>query len=126
MRNGPRRLLLAIAAFTLPGYAQVELRHDPFVRPKLAAAANSKGGDTATTSRSQEAPWEPRLTSVMVAGKDSMVTVDGVIVVLGEKIDGHRLIEVRDREAVFQKGRKRIVLNMGIENSRSASARAGK
>lgn len=114
-----RCLLLAAAACVLPAHAQVELRHDPFARPTLAAAANpqTSGGANITNP---DVPWNPQLTSVMLAGKDSMVTVDGVIVSLGEKIDGHRLIQVRDHEAVFQKGRKRIVLTMGIANSKSA------
>lgn len=93
-------------------FADEALKHDPFVRPLLSEAA-------ATTTESgakieEETPWNPTLTAVMVAGKNSLITIDGVIMKLGEVKDGYRLTQVKDHEAVFKKGKKRIVLEIKI------------
>lgn len=110
--RGYKRCLLALAAM-VSHFVQADdhsLRHDPFARPALAALAG--GNARSPVAEATPPPWSPCLTAVMIAGRDSLVTVDGVIVRLGEEIDGHKLTEVRDREAVFQKGSKRIVLEI--------------
>ena len=55
----------------------------------------------------------------MVAGKNSLITLDGVIMKLDEEIEGYRLVQVKDHEAVFKKGKKRIVLTMQINTQKS-------
>lgn len=110
----PTRLIAFIfLVCALPVCAQGALRHDPFVRPQLSASVNHRPGDPVLPMDAAGGEWSPQLSSAMMAGKDSMVTVDGVIVRLGEEINGYRLLSVRDHEAVFQKGRKKIVLKMG-------------
>ena len=104
-------LILFVGA--LPANAESMLRHDPFVRPQLSASANHRPGDPVLPMEAVGGEWSPQLSSAMMAGKDSMVTVDGVILRLGEEINGYRLLRVRDHEAVFQKGGKKIVLKMG-------------
>ena len=39
----------------------------------------------------------------MVAGSASMANVDGRLVAIGEEVEGHRLVEVTDRRAVFER-----------------------
>ncbi len=89
------------------------LQHDPFVRPQLFAAGNGKAS-SAGNAVAEEAPWHPRLTAVLVAGTNSLVNLQGEIIRMGEAKDGYRLMEVRDQQAVFRKGKKRVVLNMGM------------
>jgi hypothetical protein len=50
----------------------------------------------------------------MVAGKNSLITIDGMIMKLGEVKDGYRLVQVKDHEAVFKKDKKRVVLEIKV------------
>lgn len=106
-------LMIIVAAFTPTVLAEDTPKHDPFARPLLSATL------PANTERSgaiaeEEMPWSPTLTAVMVAGKNSLVTLDGVILKIGEAKDGYRLVQVKDHEAVFKKGKKRIVLEIKV------------
>lgn len=75
------------------------LHFDPFQRPVLLAPPSATD-----TSQPQVAPeWAPQLRAVMVAGSASMVNVDGSLVGLGEEVEGHRLVEVTERRAVFER-----------------------
>lgn len=104
-------------------FADGPLRHDPFARPALSAPAPRATGAQATPVN-EELPWTPVLSAVMVAGKNSMVNVDGTVVTLGEAIDGYRLVQVTDQEAVFKKGKKRIVLKTQTAPLRPNNERA--
>jgi hypothetical protein len=95
-------LLLTLAASS--AWADSPLQHDPFVSPI------TRGGNAPVIS--EETPWSPNLTTIMVAGKNSVVTIDGVTVRAGETINGYRFDHAHDHQAVFFKGKKRIVLNM--------------
>jgi hypothetical protein len=84
-----------------------KLRNDPFdqhrthrpdLRPEQAAAAPQA--------------WRPELRAVLVAGDRSMADVGGIIVKLGGEVDGFRLLEVRDRKAVFVKNGTRLTLSI--------------
>ncbi len=105
--------LLVLAACALPAFAADGLSHDPFVRPPLTAPGaplqNQAGGKRLA---GPEAPWNPKLTAVMVAGKDSLVDIDGRIINIGEEIDGYYLIKVMEGEAVFRKKNRRVVLKV--------------
>lgn len=87
------------------------LHQDPFARPALATQAASVRGPGSGGVESAPA-WSPQLVAVVVAGSDSLVNIDGAIVRMGEEIDGHRLVAVREEEAVFLQGNKRTVLRM--------------
>ena len=108
-----RRLWLFIpvlAAGHACGAEPTVLQHDPFARPQLGLLAQEN--DTARATGVPDVAWTPHLTTVMVAGKDSMAVVDGTILRLGESLAGYRLVKIRDWEAIFQKDGKRIVLNI--------------
>ena len=102
--------IVAILAVPAPALGADSLRHDLFARP-LLASLTPKASDGVTGT---EAPttWSPRLTAVMVAGPNSMVTVDGTVVRIGEQVDGHTLLHVRDSAAVFIKNQQRIIVTM--------------
>jgi hypothetical protein len=95
------------------------IKHDPFARPLLSAAAVTSSESGAKVE--EEVPWNPTLTAVMVAGKHSLITIDSVIMKLGEVKDGYRLVQVKDHEAVFKKGKKRVVLAIKIGGIRTGA-----
>jgi hypothetical protein len=99
--------------FTLGAYgagsqADGKLVHNPFKRPASEAMANVAVGNGKKAAQ----PWKPELRAIIVAGKGSMVNVGGTIVLLGGEIEGYRLAEVREHQAVFVKGQERLAANM--------------
>jgi hypothetical protein len=93
------------------------LKNDPFARPMLLPRGAPAPGNVPSAPSVANLPgvtWNPELTAILSAGKDSMVKVGGVMVRMGEVIDGHRLVAVRESEAVFivVRNRKRVVLSL--------------
>jgi hypothetical protein len=90
------------------------LQHDPFAKPALLGPpAASPGG---ATRRAQKAPVaRPKLNlhALLVAGPDSIANVDGVMVRVGDAVNGYRLVEVEDRSAVFEKDGARFTFGIG-------------
>ncbi len=85
------------------------LRHNPFARTTLP-----EGSARARPQTSVAAPrdWSPNLRATVLAGPRSMVNVDGEMVLVGEEIDGFRLVEVRERVAVFERDGDQRVLTL--------------
>lgn len=104
-----------IALVALPVAATgAPLKHDPFARPLQGGAAS-----TADASISSG----PKLIAVIVAGKKSLVNLNGAIIGIGEEKYGYRLIEVRDHQAIFEKNNKRIVLDMEVSSLKPGNER---
>jgi len=80
------------------------LKHDPFARPTLALEAPPGAPE----------PWSPSRIGIVMAGKKSAVNVDGDLIRIGEDKDGYRLVRVGEREAVFTRGGKRIVISIDM------------
>lgn len=99
------------------------LRHDPFARPLLSAAV-PKSVMAQGKAAVDTPPWNPSLIAVMVAGDHSLANLEGTIVAIGQETDGYRLVQVRDREATFTRGKQRIVLKMEASTLRSNKDRA--
>ena len=88
--------------------AEPALRHDPFAWPAAVrpAAAAASGGEA-------PAPlWRPKLRAIVNAGNASLVSIDGIVVALGQQIDGYRLVRVGERSAVFAKSGGTVELKM--------------
>lgn len=81
---------------------------------------------TAVAVSDPGAQWNPLLTAVMLDGNNSLVSLDGEIIRMGDKKDGYRLIQVREHEAVFKKDGKRIVLKMDTSSSVNSNERGSK
>lgn len=79
------------------------LQHDAFARPFQLGSAASAGAYHSS---------RPKLIAVIVAGKKSLVNLNGTIIGIGEQKDGYRLISVGDRKAIFEKRKKLVVLEM--------------
>lgn len=102
--------MVAMIVFS-PSFAGEALQHDPFARPLLPTSL-STNATPVNASVVADTPWNPILIAVMVAGKHSIVNINGVILKVGEVLDGHRLVEVKDRKAVFSKKGERVVVDM--------------
>lgn len=113
-RRGPLLRCAGVAIVQLCALAGAQaqgLRHDLFARPALATLQSLRpapGGNAAPAKA--EPVWNPALRAVVAAGRESMANVDGVIVRIGEEIDGYRLTAVGEREVVFVKKNKRYML----------------
>jgi hypothetical protein len=89
------------------------LRFDPFAHPEIARGSTGRGRGG---QRGQE--WAPVVKATLVAGSQSMANLGGVILRIGEETHGYRLIEVREREAVFERGESSVVLSLEPEGER--------
>ncbi|MCB1742551.1 MAG: hypothetical protein KDK91_19405 [Gammaproteobacteria bacterium] len=106
------------------------LQYDPFSpRPSSSTAVteSAASGTDATSDvpgapapRSAvvvaPAPWNARLlaTAVVAApnGMRSSANVDGVVVLVGESVQGYTLVRVEERRAVFERQDRRYILQM--------------
>jgi len=113
-----RLALMGVAGVLLAGSAAAEglgLRNDPFVRPNLnanAAGGAASGAAGGSDRGAAEAPWQPRLRAVVVAGPRSSVLVDGQVVEMGGEVDGYRLIRVLPDKAIFVRNGRRVELTL--------------
>ena len=118
---------LFLGLFMLPrlSTAQAVLRHDVFAPPTivpLAKIANTAEPDAAVPEIKL---WAPRLSSVVNAGKNSMVVLNGTVLRLNDSMDGYRLVQIGQREAVFSKDGEQIVVGM-TRSTGPANAAAAK
>lgn len=88
------------------------LHHDPFKQPKLLEEPEKPDEPEVSAVIKVPPPWTRELRATMVAGQASMANVDGVLVTLGEQLDGFTLVEVHERSAVFEKETVRRVLTL--------------
>ena len=81
------------------------LHIDPFERPELLTRPPPERVQAVveTAPAPPPGPWKPELRAVMLAGHASVANVAGQLVGMGEEVDGHRLLEVTERRAVFEK-----------------------
>jgi hypothetical protein len=85
------------------------LQHDPFARPQLGFVPAA--GPSAPVPK-RTPPPKLKLTGVVVAGAGSMANVDGIIVRVGESIQGYRLVTVHERTAIFEKNNAHFTLSI--------------
>lgn len=106
-------VLLALSA---PALAQRPLlQHDPFVRPAMVGFGSAPG-PAAGVPGGAGANAQPRarlqLNAVLVAGSESIANVDGVMVRIGDSVQGYRLVAVSDRSAVLEKNNAKVTLTL--------------
>lgn len=110
---------LALAAPYDAALAQARvLQHDPFSRPALGGLPNAQRGLPAAPAMRGEVPAPApklKLHAVLVAGPDSIANVDGVMVRVGDSVQGYRLVAVQDRSAVFEKNSARFTVHIGTQ-----------
>ena len=80
------------------GARDIVLRTNPFlqpVSPDTSEGANKQHGDTYTI--------ELKLRATMVAGERSQANIGGIVIGLGEEVNGYQLIEVHPRHVVLDR-----------------------
>ena len=109
-------LAMGCSAIAWPALGQNRaLQHDPFVRPSVGLVPDN-APSAASAGRVKAAPeGKPKLNlqAVLVAGSHSIANVDGVMVRVGESINGYRLLQVEHRSAVFEKNGAKFTLGIG-------------
>ncbi len=116
---------LAAAGAVAQATAPRKLAHDPFDRGvvqqlmrqaelKSAAAASSSDGTGAAAPAAAQGPvLAAELRAVMAGGARPLVNLGGTILGIGDSVDGFRLVEVRERSAVFARDGNRVELALG-------------
>jgi hypothetical protein len=106
--------LLALAVVVRPAVAAAASAvplHNPFKRPAQAIVdpAAQAGGGTAPAEAAA-----PRLVlkALLLAGPDTVVSINNELLRIGERIEGYRLVAVKGTTAVLVKDGKRLVLDM--------------
>jgi hypothetical protein len=110
-------LAVFVAALLLPalGWADVELiklKNNPFSKPDVKVQKTLPVVKIGVSLPEKEPDINLQATMVSVNG--SMVIVNGELIGVGDKIENLKLIEVREGEAVFGKGRKTRVYQVGV------------
>lgn len=98
-------LIPALAGATEP---QVRLQRNPFERP----ATEQLTANAATLNDDLTAGRDPGLRAVLVAGSKSVVDFGGVILQIGESINGYSLLSVEEGKAIFSRNDKKIVFSL--------------
>lgn len=100
--TGKAILLAVLATAALPSVGLAEeaslLQNNPFKRPVFNTAVSS-----VPTPDSLSGVVGLDLRAILVAGRDSLVNVDGTIIRVGQEHDGYRLVSVDEDAVVFHK-----------------------
>lgn len=86
------------------------LKNDPFQMPNLAGNTTDNKLVTATVSGNGL-----ELRGILMSSSNPMVNVNGEVLSVGDVIDGYRLIDVTEINAVFEKQENRITLDLLTE-----------
>jgi hypothetical protein len=115
--------LFSLICFCIIGSAMAQaeestgykLARDPFVVPKSVLVATSPILAPKEKPEAEILFNSMVLRSVVKAGKNSLVNVDGKIIAMGEKLEGYKLVQVGNAEAVFENNGRRQTLKMERE-----------
>jgi len=112
-----RFLLLSVAMAAIPlavAHASdvAELSHNPFSHPELLSPPSGRGLSVDEARRGEGL----ELRATLVAPEHAMADVNGVILTVGEEVDGFRLVEVGERRAVLEREGTRVVVSLGDED----------
>lgn len=101
-----------LASSVMAQTPESELRRNPFVHPKFETEAFvAAPGET-------PAPAEPmRVSAILLADEQSLVSINGVVLGIGEEHDGYVLREVHDDSAVFAYRGRAVTLPLFDERS---------
>lgn len=110
---------LAVAGAASPALAEQGriLQHDPFARPSLGTLPGARAAPLPRRVVPTPAP-KLKLHGVMLAGPDSIANVEGVMVRIGESIQGYRLVAVHERAVVFEKNSTTFTLAIGAPDAK--------
>ncbi|MGB5260580.1 MAG: hypothetical protein WBO34_08680 [Gammaproteobacteria bacterium] len=97
------------------GAQDIVLKTNPFLQP-----VSPEPGPTAGTQEEDKRVAEMELRATMVAGERSQANIGGVVIGLGEEVNGYRLDEIHPRHVVLDRdgARKEVWIANAGEGSR--------
>lgn len=105
--------MLVFMCLSQAGYsAEHELKTNPFAR---SVGVQKQAHALASQPAAQDVSVPFVLRGTMVAGQQSLANISGVIVPLGEEINGYKLVSVQEREVVLRKDNDRKVLTVDVD-----------
>jgi len=104
--------ILLLPALVYADVALIKLKNNPFSKPDIKVQRTLPVVKIAPSLPEREP--DIKLEATMVSVNGSMVIVNGELIGVGDKIENMKLIEVREGEAVFKKGRKTRIYQVGI------------
>jgi hypothetical protein len=105
-------IVLLLPALSYANSKLVELKNNPFSKPDIKIQKTLPVVKIGVSL--PEIEPNINLEATMVSANGSMVIVNGTLIAIGEKIENMKLIEVREGEAIFRKGRKTRVYQVGV------------
>jgi hypothetical protein len=113
------RILLMVVSTVFACVAASEqvdtpLQRNPFAAPKVLEQPVTLVAPRRVAEPEPEPEPEPlfRLRAVLAARGGSLANIDGEILGVGEKIEGYRLVAIREHQVVLRRRGKRIVLSV--------------
>ncbi len=101
---------LFLLAWSVQGIAEVPVvKIDPFEEP---VTIDKEEPSLTGNQMSQHSAWNPDLRGTMRSPSRSMANINGKIIVIGEEVEGFRLVDVRERSAIFVKYGRKYVISM--------------
>jgi hypothetical protein len=85
-----------------------ELTHNPFSRPEWFSARGPGTGEARREDKLE-------LRATLTASEHPMADISGVILAVGDEVDGLRLVEVDERRAVLERDGTKVVVILGDE-----------
>ena len=104
-------LSMCLAQLCFSGEVDHVLNTNPFARP-----VDSQVQQNTPEPSEQEFSVPFVLRGTMVAGKQSLANISGVILSLGEQVNGYKLVAIQQREIVLLNNSDRIILSMDDNN----------
>lgn len=101
-------LLLLLGSIQAVAAAPV-LNIDPFEEPILI---KKNEADLTGEQMSQYGIWNPQLRGTMRSSSGAVANIDGEIILVGEMVEGFRLVGVRERSVTFEKMGRKYVISM--------------
>ena len=113
-----RRLLLGLCLFSGSALAAetelLTLQNNPFSQPEMLKVKPKPVVPPRVNVPAEEV--ELKLTATLVSETHPMAMVDGELIGIGDKIEGMRLVAVREGKAVFARGGKRYVFEISDDH----------
>jgi hypothetical protein len=106
-------LIVSAAMMLVASYARateptIELQRNPFDRPAADVLVNN----AAPVNRGSTSESTPFLRAVLAAGSKSVVDFGGVILQIGESVNGYRLLSVEEGGATFSKEGEKVLFSL--------------
>jgi hypothetical protein len=91
-------VLASLVTVSSADEARIVLKTNPFERPAL----QEKQANEVLNNR-QPAASALQLRATMVAGAESLANISGMIIGIGQEVDGYQLVSVRERNVILAK-----------------------